>query len=125
MAKRITKVYQLSAPRCVVYLLGYILSFEVGAEKVCLSAREPIDFSSQLLQARHPPRHGIFRFFQVLAIFLLLLLFQLVLLANRKSACFHGFDFVMLTNHSHFAQHTLGRRDEQRSCCVVIAGIMH
>ena len=37
-------------------------------------------------------------FFQVLAIFLLLLLFQLVLLANRKSACFHGFDFVMLTN---------------------------
>ena len=45
------------------WLLGYYLSFEVGAEKVCLSAREPIDFSSQLLQARLPPRHGIFRFF--------------------------------------------------------------
>jgi len=45
------------------FLLGYYVSFEVGAEKVCLSAREPIDFSSQLLQARLPPRHGIFRFF--------------------------------------------------------------
>ena len=54
----------MRAPRkAKPYLLGYILSFEVGAEKVCLSAREPIDFFKPAPAARRPPRQAHFQVF--------------------------------------------------------------